>query len=115
MDIQDLDRLLPERILGKAIPHGTEFFIPYPEVLEAIDIATKNSIAVLGVEVFQVESDGFRVQEYSHYEIPYGDDWASFVSMNNELARAFVEEHRRGEEHAYILTSTSKQEFEHLR
>ena len=113
----DLDRVLPQDIISRArtTPDGTEYVIPYADVLEAVQIATEHAIAVLGVEVFQIIGDGLLAQEYSTYEFSLGDDWEAFVRLNNVQARDFVEHHARGEEHGYILTSTSKHEFADLR
>ena len=39
-------------MLEKSVKTGDEYAIPYPEILEAIQIATSKEIAILGVETF---------------------------------------------------------------
>lgn len=112
--MQDLHRLLPGRIRAAARPDGDELLLPYPDVLEAIDLATNHGIAVLGVEVFQLQPDALVVQRISDYEVLFSGDWAAFVRNNNAHAKEFVQQETRGEEHGYTLTSASKQEFEKL-
>ncbi len=115
--LDDLATLIPEAAKARLVPtqDGNEVVIPYPEVLQVIQIATQNSIAVLGVELLQILGKGeFRVLNYSGYEFKLEGDWESFVAANNEEAGRFVEEHVLGEEHGYILTSTSKREFDAL-
>ena len=87
---------------------------PYPDVLDVIDLATNHSLAVLGVEVFQLEPHGLFVQKISDYEVGFSGDWEAFVRNNNAHAKEFVQQEIRGEEHGYILTSASKQEFDKL-
>lgn len=115
--MQDLMQLIPEqikpRLSGKL---DGEVVIPYPDVLEVIQIASTNSIAVLGVEIFQLLSQGeLLALDYSTYQFPFQGDWENFTRLNNAAAVRFVETHVRGEEHGYILTSTSKREFQELR
>jgi hypothetical protein len=111
----DLNAIVPDDIRPRLAVHRNEMVIPYPEVLEGIRAASRNAIAVLGVELFQIVGKELLVLEYSRYEFKFQGDWESFVRTNNQDATKFVEEHVRGEEHGYILTATSKREFDELR
>ena len=99
--MDDLDRLLPDRIRIKAIatPQGTELLFAYPDVLEVIELATDHSIAILGVEVFQIEPEGLLVERISDYEVPFSGDWAAFVRSNNAQVKEIVQQEIRGEGH----------------
>ena len=68
-------------------------------------------IAVLGVETFEIVKDGLQVGNFSGYEVSFEEDWKQFVDRNNLLALEFIEQHRLGEDHGYILTSTSLEEY----
>jgi len=94
----------------------------FPEVLDVIRMCTGNDIAVLGVDVFEVRADGYLTKQLSAYS--YGqkaqqelDDklrdqgWSSYVGASNELAGRFVREHPTGDDHVYVLTTSSWREF----
>lgn len=110
----ELDELLPPEIIARSVRVGTEWLIPFPEVLQAIAIATTHLIAVLGVECFEILSDGVKVGNYSGYEFSLLEDWNHFAQQNNEAAAAFIGENPLPEGHGYILTATSKSEYDDL-
>ncbi|MGH9396161.1 MAG: hypothetical protein ACRD18_04850 [Terriglobia bacterium] len=109
--IQDLTRALTNDLLRSAIETGDEFIFPYAEALKAIEVASVHDIAILGVEAFEVRKDDFKVLDYSGYEFPFTGDWKAFVEANNAEAMAFIEARQLGENHGYLLTSTSELEF----
>ncbi|HLJ88953.1 MAG TPA: hypothetical protein VKZ53_19190 [Candidatus Angelobacter sp.] len=47
---------------------GGELSFTFPEVLEIIMLCTINEIAVLGVEIFEVHSHGYRTKTLSIYD-----------------------------------------------
>jgi hypothetical protein len=112
---QDFDRILTSEIKQSSIRSGTEWLIPFHNLSQVIELATQHSIAVLGVEVFRVLSDGLGTEGYSGYEFKLDGNWTDFVSQNNTSAYAYVDQHQFGEGYGYILTTTSKNEFAHSR
>ena len=110
----DLDGLLPAEILARAVRVGNEWLIPFQEALQAVSTATASEIAVLGRESFQIVSDGFKVLDYSGYQFLMDGDWPTFVTQNNRAAEHYIIERPIGEGCGYILTSTSRQQFDEL-
>jgi len=89
-----------------------ELGFSYPNILEAIRLCTVNSIAVLGVELFQVRGELFDTIKMSGYELPDPhQDWSDYVAANNALAEEFVNLNPSGDDHIYVLTSSSWREF----
>ncbi len=113
MATNDFDAILPPEITSVAIRSGNEWLIPLAQAKEAIGLATKHRIAVLGLEVFRVH--GLITEGYSGYEFKLGNDWIEFVSLNNEAALQYIVENEFGSGYAYILTTTSAKEFEALK
>ena len=74
----DFDAILPGEISSAAVRTGNEWMIPLPQAKEAISLATKRGIAVLGVEIFRVSNAGLITEGYSGYEFKLGDDWVKF-------------------------------------
>jgi len=112
----ELDSLMPARLKQLATCcGGNEFAYPYPSVMEVIDMAGQNKIAVLGVELLQSHPKGPVVEAISGYEIPFLGDWKAFVEANNASAREVIMKNQKGEEHGYILTSATESEFHRLR
>lgn len=93
---------------GKTI--GGELGFTFPEVVDAIRQCTINRIAVLGVEVFRVKGESYETATMSGYELP-DQDWPAFVSANNALAEEFVKANPSGDQHIYVLTTSSWREF----
>jgi|SRR5579862_2986663 hypothetical protein len=111
-----LENLLPEEIKRASLQLGNgevEFLLPYLEALAAIEIATKNEIAILGVDSHEIRQGSvltIGLQDGSS-TIKYSGDWCAFVQRLNSAARDWVIEHPLGKNHGYILTSASKEEF----
>jgi len=105
---------LPFSILEKSFKTGNEYAIPYPEVLQAVQIATAKNIAILGVETFRVVDDALRCDRFSGYGFELGDDWISFVQANNHQALQEIVEVDRHVGNRFILTTASKSEYEEL-
>jgi hypothetical protein len=109
----ELERLLPDELKDSALTTGNELVLPYGEALAAIVIATKHQIAVLGLDAFEVRNDGLQtvyLADASSY-ILFTGDWRAYVAALNGEAERWLKEHRLGEKHGYILTSTSEREF----
>jgi hypothetical protein len=107
----ELEDLLPEALLNRCTFHQDLCGIPYPEVLQAIDIASAQKIAILGVELFRVDETTLHFLTGSGYEIAYTGEWDRFVRENNTAARAFITNNVPGERHVYILTSVSRKQY----
>ena|SRR3984957_14975354 len=111
----DFDKLLPGEITSGSVRCGNEWLIPSPHITEAINIATEHLIAVLGVEAFRISSHGHHTEGYTGYEFKFQSDWDAFVSQNNQAAAQYIADHQFGDGYGYILTTTSAEEFSHLR
>ena len=94
----------------------------FPEVLDAIKMCTSNNIAVLGIDVFEVRADGYLTKRLAAYsydrETQQGLDdklqeqgWPRYVRASNELAERFMGEYPAGDDHVYVLTTSSWREF----
>ncbi|MCW5981191.1 MAG: hypothetical protein KIT09_24120 [Bryobacteraceae bacterium] len=113
--MDDLSAVLPNTILQRALRNEEEFVFPYPDVLEVIRAASEHEVAVLGVELFEIQKAGLGVRDYSGYECDSSRPWHDFVRANNDEALRFINDHRSGEEHGYILTTASQREFQRLK
>ena len=113
----ELERLLPDNLRSAAVSSGHELVLPYAEALRAIGIATEHQIAILGLEAFQVQKEGLLTVDYTGYDrdIPFTGDWKAYVAAMNAEAERWIKEHRLGENHGYILSSTSQKEFASLK
>jgi hypothetical protein len=111
----DLEKVLPSEITDVAVRFGNELVIPFKETKRAISIAAQNLIAVLGVEGFRILGEQLGVVTYSGYEFKFDGDWADFVLLNSDAALHFIDENALGKGYGYILTTTSENEFNHLR
>jgi hypothetical protein len=105
--------------VGKA---GSEFNFPFPEVPEVIRLCTINKIAVLGVEIFLVTNDGLYAAGCSDYDLRIArewnevkiDAWDQYVKENNALALECVHHNPAGDDHVYVLTTSSWREFREI-
>lgn len=109
-----LAEILPPELKAKAIRTDREYVFPYPQVMDVIQIATQHGIAVLGVETVEVRPDGVKVDQMSDYEVLFAGEWRPFVELNNSNALDFVRRNPSGEDHGFILTATSRSEFDNL-
>ena len=91
---------------------GNELYFKNADALRVVALCTQNFIAVLGIEIFELQREGLQAKGCSVYRArPNG--WASFMEQNNDLAEQFLTEHRSATD-VYILTTTSEQEFREL-
>ena len=112
---KDFDRILTREIKEASVLSGAEWLMPFRKLTEVVELATQHLIAVLGVEVFRILPNGLGAEGYSGYEFKLDGNWADFVSRNNQSASAYVDQHQFGEGYGYMLTTTSENEFAHLR
>jgi hypothetical protein len=113
----ELERILPDELKRGAVLCGNELVLPYSAALSAIEVATKHQVAVLGLDAFEVRKDGLltvNMVDPSRY-IPFTGDWRAYVAAMNAEAERWLKEHRLGENHGYILSSTSETEFTDLK
>jgi hypothetical protein len=109
------DRILPPGIKHISLRSGNEWVIPFPEVEQAVKLASENLIAILGVECFRILPDGgLGTETYSGYEFSLVDDWQALVRLNNQAALQFIKDNVFKRGYGYILTTTSREEFNHL-
>ena len=110
----DLENLLPEDLKKRAIPSENELILPYADALHAITIANEHQIAVLGLDVVDILTEGpyrFYVSNYTGYDIKFAGNWQAFMMANNSEAERWIEQHPLGDGHGYILSSVSETEF----
>jgi hypothetical protein len=111
----DFNNILPPEITAKATRSGNEWVLPMAEANQAIRLASAHAIAILGVELFRIQTDGLGVENYSGYGFEYQGDWPAYVRFNNEAALHFIAAHPAEPGHGYILTTTSEDEFKALK
>jgi hypothetical protein len=70
-----LDAILPLSITNTAKRSGNEWVLPLREAKQAIELASDNGVAILGVESFRIEDGGFRVENYTGYGFDFAGDW----------------------------------------
>jgi len=101
---------------GKTVGGG-ELAFTFPEILEVIRLCTVNEIAVLGVEIFEVRADGYYTKNWSVYDQQMKrspeqrQEWSTYVGENNAFAEEFIHLNRTGDDHIYVLTTSSWREF----
>jgi hypothetical protein len=103
-------KYLPLEMIEKSVKTGNEYAIPYPEVLEAVQIATSKEIAILGVETFTVLGESLLCESFSGYNFELGEDWISFDRANNDQALQEIAEAGHHAGVRFILTIASKSE-----
>jgi hypothetical protein len=115
--VGDLERILPEELTNAAVSSNGELLLPYSEALRAIDVASKHQIAILGVELFEVQPSGLQALGWSDYQFTFTSTnaWNDFVIANNSEAERCIKNCPLGQNHGYILTSTSQNEFASLK
>ncbi len=110
----EFENYLPLEVLAKSVKIGNEYAIPYPEVLEAIQIATGKEIAILGVEVFIIVEDGLQCDRFSGYDFELEGEWVSFVRTNNDHALREIDAVAHHSATRFVLTTASKSEYQEL-
>jgi hypothetical protein len=101
---------------------GEELSFSFPEVLAVIHACSRNDIAVLGVELFLVKSDGYQASGCSDYDLQERQrwpmvqpaDWPEHARYNNALAEECVRRNPYGDDHVYVLTAVSWREFSQI-
>jgi hypothetical protein len=112
----DFEQLESVVALSSGRTVGGELGFTYPAVLDAIELCTANEIAVLGSELFEVHPEGYRTQAISPYRVPMDNHtWQEFVQLNNGQAKQFVLQNPAGDDHIYLLTTSSCREFAALK
>jgi hypothetical protein len=112
----DLEKILPDEIRRSTLWAGNELVLPYAEASSAVGIATKHQIAIFGFEAFEVQKDGPRTVDLNDpaAHIAFAGDWLAYVVALNTEADHWINEHRYGANHGYILTSASRSEFDQI-
>ena len=116
--MQDFEQISSITDLANSRATG-ELAFAFPEVVEAIHRCTANSIAVLGVEIFLVRNGEYYASGCSTYELQLerkwvevrAQDWSKYVQENNTLAEESVRSNPTGDDHVYVLTTSSWREF----
>jgi hypothetical protein len=90
-----------------------ELRFTFPKVLEVIRQCSSNGIAVLGVDILQVSGDSYFTSKMSGYDLP-NEDWPAYVAANNQLAEEFISANPTGDQHMYVLTTSSWREFRQI-
>jgi hypothetical protein len=97
---------------------GNELTFTYPEVLDVIAVCSTNQIAVLGIELMKLCNDGlYQTEGLSVYDLSIGKDpstlqeWPEYVKANNTRAEEFVRQNPAGDDHVYVLTTSSWREL----
>ena len=109
------DAILSPEITDAAVSSGNEWVLALRQAKEAIDLATKHLIAILGVESFRIEQNGFPLLNYTGHIYEFREDWPGYAQQNNQAALSVIEEYPLGEGHGYIQTASSELEFQSLR
>jgi hypothetical protein len=104
---------------------GNELAFTFPDVLHVVKICTQHEVAVLGIELFEVHTDGYstkRLSLYSHDQSAQQQlnrtlqesGWQGYVGASNALAEEFIRQNPTGDEHVYLLTTSSWREFREI-
>ncbi len=115
---QDIERIPSIVALSNDRSIG-ELAFTFPEVLEVIRLCTENEIAVLGVELFFVKNHEYYASGCSTYHIQMMQkwpevqkhNWSKYVQESNKQAEESVQTNPTGDEHAYVLSTSSWSEF----
>jgi hypothetical protein len=115
---KDFEQIPSITYLANSRANG-ELAFTFPEVIEAIDHCTANNIAVLGVEIFLVRDRQYYASGCSAYEFQlerkwtevHAQDWRKYVQESNALAEESVRSSPTGDDHVYVLTTSSWREF----
>jgi hypothetical protein len=111
----DLDACISDEVRDRSIPSGSELALLFEDSLRVISYADERQVTVLGAESFLARPDGLLVTGYSGYGFSFdGEDWTGFVKINNLHAMKFIEGQVGREKHHFILTATSRREYENL-
>jgi hypothetical protein len=103
--------------MERGVLWGDELLLPHPDALSAIQIASENQIAILGVDVHRVRQGGLETVLLfdPSRSISFAGDWTSYVAAINAESARWTREHPPDEGHLYLLSSTSFDEFSNLK
>ena len=101
---------------------GNELTFTFPEVLRVVSVCSENEIAVLGVDLFEVRAAGYATKKLSAYSYDQATQkhlestlrtsgWRDYVNASNALAEEFIRQNPAGDDHVYILSTSSRKEF----
>ena len=115
--------LIPTIAAATAGLLGTEPMFTFPKVSQVIKLCSAHQIAVLGVELFLVETGGYRASGCSDYDLRLAsvwagvetENWEGYVAVNNSMAEDYICQNPAGDDHVYILTTASLREFRGIR
>ena len=94
---------------------GGEPAFLFPEIFDVLALCTKHGVAVLGIELFKVDPDGYSTEGISDYEVLLrNQSWHEFVLKNNSLASDFATMNPAGDDHFYLLTASLESEYPDL-
>jgi len=95
---------------------GDEFCFTHTNAIKAVQICTENEVAVLGVEIYQVQGNDFQSQGCSEYDLGFKvHNWSLYVKDNNILAVQVLGKYLESDGFVYLLTTASEREFEILK
>jgi hypothetical protein len=115
---QDFERVPRIAALSNNNTAG-ELAFTFPEIIRVIQMCTENAIAVLGFEIFLVKNDEYYASGCSTYDremmrkwpVVQERDWSRYVQENNRLAEESVQSNPAGDDHVYLLSTSSWREF----
>ena len=112
-----LEEVLPDGLKESAIASGSELVLSFAGATAAILIATDHQVAILGVDAFEIQPDGLGTVALfdASRNNAFTGDWKAYVALLNAECSRWLNEHRLGENHGYILTSASESEFANLK
>jgi hypothetical protein len=91
---------------------NNELTFAFPEVLEVIQLCSAN----------QVRDDQlYQTEQLSAYDLSIGADpatseqWPEYVAKNNGHAEEFIRQRPAGDDHVYVLTTSSWRELEKVK
>lgn len=116
---------IPDIVSAAVGTTGDELTFAFPEALAVTRRCTENEIAVLGVDLFEAHPDGYatkKLSAYSHDQqtqrrldsVLATSGWRNYVCASNALAEQFIRQNPAGDEHVYVLTTSSWREFSKL-
>lgn len=119
-DFGDFEALPEIRSKAVGAMSDGELTFAFPEVLEVIQLCYAKQIAVLGVELFKVRENGlYQTEKLTDYDLrmkqnPMQREWPEYVVANNAHADEFVRQNQAGDDHVYVLTTSSWRELGQL-
>jgi hypothetical protein len=111
MSVGELADFLSEEVKDRALAIGNELILPHEDALDAIAIAIRHQIAVLGLESGEVQDDGFQILGYTGYDFRFSGDRNAYVLANNNAAELWIRSHRLGRNHGHVVTSAPERKF----